>query len=140
MLAGPDADCSFWADILQPSSASVLATYTAGPYSGEPAITINSFGQGKAVYLGADLDPMSLARVFGALLESAGVKSSFDVPRGVEVCTRRSGAREWTFLLNHSGATQAVGLPGQYKDLLTGATHSGKIGLDAYEVRVLQSV
>ena len=140
LLAGPDADCSLWADILQPSSASVLATYTAGPYSGESAITMNSFGQGKAVYLGADLDPASLARVFAALLESAGLKSSFDVPRGVELCTRKSGAKEWTFLLNHTGATQAVTLPGQFKDLLTGATHSGKIGLDAYEVRVLQPI
>ncbi len=116
----------------------MLATYTAGPYSGEPAITMNSFGHGKAVYLGADLDPASLARVFAALLESVTIKSSFDVPRGVEVCTRKSGPKEWTFLLNHTGATQAVTVPGPFKDLLTGATHTGKVGLDAYEVRVLQ--
>jgi len=52
-LAGPDGECALWADLLQPSSASVLATYTE-PYAGEPAITINSFGKGKAIYLGAD--------------------------------------------------------------------------------------
>jgi beta-galactosidase len=140
LLAGPDAECAFWADVLQPSSATVLATYTAGTYSGDPAITINSFGKGNAVYLGADLDPASLARVFAVLLESGEIKSPFDVHGGVELCIRKSGASQWFFLLNHTAATQAVTIPGQFKDLLTGATHTGKVGLDAYDVRVLQPV
>ncbi len=140
LLAGPDAECALWADVLQPSSAAVLATYTGGPYSGDPAITVNSFGKGKAVYLGADLDSASLARVFAALLESGGIKSALDVPFGVELCVRKSGAAQWYFLLNHTAALQGVTLPFQFKDLLTGATHSGKIGLDAYDVRVLQPI
>ena len=101
---------------------------------------MNSFGKGKAVYLGADLDAASLGRVIALLLESGGIKSPFDVPRGVELCMRKSGAKQWFFLLNHTGASQGVALPGQFKDLLTGATHTGKIGLDGYEVRVLQAV
>ena len=139
-LAGPDGECALWADVLQPSSAAILATYSAGAYAGEPAITMNSFGKGKAVYLGADLDAASLGRVIALLLESGGIKSPFDVPRGVELCMRKSGAKQWFFLLNHTGASQGVALPGQFKDLLTGATHTGKIGLDGYEVRVLQAV
>ena len=139
-LAGPDGECALWADVLQPSSAAILATYTVGAYAGEPAITMNSFGKGKAVYLGADLDAASLGRVIALLLESGGIKSPFDVPRGVELCMRKSGAKQWFFLLNHTGASQGVALPGQFKDLLTGATHTGKIGLDGYEVRVLQAV
>lgn len=138
LLAGPDAECALWADILQPSSAAVLATYTGGAYADEPAITINSFGKGKAVYLGPDLDPASLARVLATLLETNGIKPPFDVPRGVELCVRKSRDRQWLFLLNHTTASQGVTLPGQFKDLLTGAAHTGKIGLDAYDVRVLQ--
>ena len=136
-LAGPDGECALWADVLQPSSASVLATYT-GPYDGEPAITINSFGKGKAIYLGADLDPASLARVLGALLETAGIKSSFGLPRGVEVSVRKSGERQWIFVLNHTAASQEISLPGQFKDQLTGAIHSGSTTLGPYDVLVLQ--
>jgi beta-galactosidase len=136
-LAGPDAECELWADLLQPDSASVLATYT-GPYAGEAAITINSFGKGKAIYLGADLDPASLARVLETLLGSAGIKSSFGVPRGVEMTVRTSGDRRWIFLLNHTQESQEVGLPGRFADLLTGTAHAGKALLGPYEALVLK--
>ncbi len=136
-LAGPDAQCELWADLLQPASASVLATYT-GPYAGEAAITINSFGKGKAIYLGADLDPASLARVLGTLLGTAGIKSSFGVPRGVEVTVRKSGDKQWIFLLNHTQESQEVSLPGRFADLLTGTAHAEKASLEPYDVLVLK--
>jgi beta-galactosidase len=136
-LAGPDAECELWADLLQPASASVLATYT-GPYAGEAAITVNSFGKGKAIYLGADLDPASLARVLGTLLGTAGIKSPFGVPRGVEITVRTSGDRRWIFLLNHTQESQEVGLPGRFADLLTGTAHAEKASLRPYDVLVLK--
>ena len=136
-LAAPDAECALWADLLQPASASVLATYT-GSYAGEAAITINSFGKGKAIYLGADLDPASLARVLGTLLGTAGIKSSFGVPRGVELTVRTSGDRRWIFLLNHTQESQEVSLPGRFADLLTGIVHAEKASLKPYDVLVLK--
>jgi beta-galactosidase len=136
-LAGPDGECAMWADRLQPSSASVLATYT-GPYAGDAAITINSFGKGKAVYVGADLDPASLGRVLAALLEPMGVSSMLKTPRGVEITRRKAGDKEWMFLLNHNAASQEVSLPGPLKDLLTGATHNEKTSVEPYGVMVLQ--
>jgi beta-galactosidase len=136
-LAAPDAECALWADLLQPASASVLATYT-GSYAGEAAITINSFGKGKAIYLGADLDPASLARVLGTLLGTAGIKSSFGVPRGVELTVRTLGDRRWIFLLNHTQESQEVSLPGRFADLLTGIVHAEKASLKPYDVLVLK--
>jgi beta-galactosidase len=136
-LAGPDAECELWADLLQPASASVLATYT-GPYAGEAAITVNSFGKGKAIYLGADLDPASLARVLGTLLGTAGIKSPFGAPRGVEITVRKSGGKQWVFLLNHTADSKEVTLPGRFDDLLTGTTIAEKVSLRPYDVLVLQ--
>jgi beta-galactosidase len=136
-LAGADGECRLWADTLQISSASVLATYT-GPYSGDPAITSNKFGKGQAVYVGADLDAASLARVLGSLLDTAGIQASFGLPPGVEMTTRKAGNRQWIFLLNHTPDSQEVTLPGQFKDLLTGATQSRSTSLKPYDVLVLQ--
>ncbi len=137
-LAGPDGTCALWADRLEPgSSATVLATYTS-PYAGDAAITMNSFGKGKAVYIGADLDPMSLGRVLATLVATAGSKSTFEIPRGVELTTRKSGSAQWIYVLNHTGAAQTITLPGRFKNVLSGGTLESKASIDPYGVLVLQ--
>jgi beta-galactosidase len=139
VLAGPDGECGIWADILQPSHAEVLGTYTSGSHVGRAAVTINSFGKGKAVYVGADLTSPSLSRVLQKLADLAGVKQLFQVPAGVELTVRRAGDKQWIFLLNHTSAPQGINVPRTFKDLLTGETLTQKVGLDAYGVRVLQT-
>jgi beta-galactosidase GanA len=57
----------------------------------------------------------------------------------VEITTRKTGDRQWIFVLNHSAKTQEASLPGRFMDLLTGTTHSGKIALKPYDVLVLQA-
>jgi beta-galactosidase len=139
-LAGPDGECALWADRLEPSSsATVLATYT-GAYTGDAAITMNSFGKGKAIYIGADLDPMNLGRVLATLVAMTGSKSTFEIPRGVELTNRKSGSTQWTFVLNHTSAAQSIALPGRYKNLLSGETLESKTNIDPYGVLVLQPV
>ena len=137
-FSGPDGQCGLWADVLSPSTATTLATYVDGRYPGDSAITINAFGKGKAVYLGADLDPLSLARVIGALLGIVSVKALFDVPQGVELAQRKAGSRQWIFVLNHTPASQRIALPGPFQDLLTGGTHNGATDLAPYDVLVLR--
>jgi len=139
MLAGPDGECGIWTDILQPSGAEVLASYTAGEHAGQAAVTMNNFGKGKAVYIGPDLDAASLSRVLRILSASAGVKQSFEVPPGIEVTVRKSGDKQWMFLLNHTSDSQSINIPGSFADLLTKKTYSGKIELSAYGVLVLQA-
>jgi len=137
-LAGPDGECGLWTDILQPTGAEVLASYTKGSHAGEAAITMNTVGSGKAVYIGADLDAASLARVLRTLSGLAGVKPPLEVPPGIELTVRRAGDKQWIFVLNHTSVSQSVSIPKTFTDLLTGGTHDGKVDVSGYGVRVLQ--
>jgi beta-galactosidase len=134
----PDGSCGLWADVLQHSSAEVLATYTNASYAGKAAITRNSFGKGKAIYIGADLDAASLARVLGTLAAAAGVQTPMAVPPGIEMTLRQSGGKRWMFLMNHKAEAQTVKLTKPGTDLLTGQARSGEIELSGYGVQVLQ--
>ena len=119
------------------SLALVLATYNP-PYAGDAAITMNSFGKGKAIYIGADLDPANLGRVLATLVAMSGSKSAFEIPRGVELTTRKSGSTQWTFILNHTATAQTITLPGRFKNVFSGGTFDSKTSVDPYGVLILQ--
>jgi beta-galactosidase len=144
ILAGDDAECALWADILQPETAQVLATYTAGAYASRAAITINRFGKGEAVYLGADLTGPGLSRVLQILAARTGVKLILTA-LGLEITLRQSSQdvsqnnrRQWLFILNHTAEPKSVDLPANFTDALSGATRSGKLTLKPYDVAVLR--
>jgi beta-galactosidase len=138
-FAGTDGECGLWADILQPAGAEVVGSYTAGEHAGKAAVTINTFGKGKAVYVGADLDAASLARVLRSITASAGVQPAIEVPAGVEMTVRKSGDKEWLFLLNNTSVEQTVTIARPFTDLLTKQALSGTVELSGYGVRVLQA-
>ncbi|MBX6358639.1 MAG: beta-galactosidase [Acidobacterium ailaaui] len=133
-----ESDCQLWYDVLAPEKAEVLATYTTGRYAGEAAVTSNSFGKGKAVYIGARLDPAGLGRLLNTLAASAGAKAELDASPGVEVTVRESGGKRWIYVLNHSANRQTLPLKRMYKEAITGETQSGQLVLEPYGVRVLQ--
>jgi beta-galactosidase len=136
-LVGPDGAVNLWADILKPEHAEVLGIYASGDYAGRPAMTTNSFGKGKAIYIGADLAPEALARVLRTLIAGVGIHSPVDAPTGVEVTVRQAEGKQWTFVLNHTGQPQTAKVPQAATDLLTRDSLRGEVELAAYGVRVL---
>ncbi|MBV8807225.1 MAG: beta-galactosidase trimerization domain-containing protein [Acidobacteriaceae bacterium] len=62
----------------RPSAYEVLATYTVGAYTGKVAITTHTFGKGKSIYLGANLDPPQLARALLMLMARAASRVLFN--------------------------------------------------------------
>ena len=137
-LTGPDADCRIWADILTPRGADVLATYTGGDHSGKAAITVNHYGQGKAIYIGAHLEAPDLARVLLTLMAMSGV-TPLKLPTGVEWTTRTAGGRSWTYLLNHTSTAQSAEISGNYRDAFDSSALTSPVSLEPYGVRVLVS-
>ena len=136
-LAGAEGHVERWADLLKPDGADVLATYTGSDYADKAAITMHRMGKGRAIYIGADLDAVSLGRVLAALAVEAGVPH-VEVPRGVERTRRRAGSIEWTFLLNHTAEEQRVVLGKTMHDVIGAQSVTDAIKLAPYGVSVLR--
>jgi beta-galactosidase len=126
--------------ILVPKGASVVATYTDDFYAGSPAVTVNSFGKGTAIYIGAKFDQASLRRIYGAVLGRLDLQPALDadIPAGVAVQRRSKDGQAFVFLQNFSVEPATLEIrSGEYKSLLTGITVDGSVQLPAGGSEVL---
>jgi beta-galactosidase len=127
-------------DILAPNTAEVIARYTRDYYAGEPAITLNRYGQGKAVYVGTFGDGALYEMLAGWLLNMANVQRMITAPPGVEVAERWLGNKRVLFVLNHTERPQEITLDGPYVNLLDGsALLQGTVVVAPRDVLVLQA-
>ena len=127
-------------DRVHPEGAKVLATYGSDFYAGEPAVTVNDFGSGKAYYLATLLDPDALSGFLAKLCADHFLTPPLpNTPPGVEVMPRVSPAGETLlYVLNHNAETLTVPLSdGSYTDLLTDRALSGEAALEGRGVLIL---
>ena len=133
-------NAAIWCDVLQPTSASVLAVYDHNFYAGTPVITVNSLGQGQVVYVGTFGDSALVQDVTDLAAKLAGVRRGLATPAGVEALVRRKGNdQSLLFLLNHTDAVQSVELEQPHRDLLSGEVLLGQVLLSPKQVMVLTS-
>ena len=134
--------CRLLCDRIRSEGADVLATYGSDFYAGEPAVTVNRFGEGQAYYLATMLDGDALTALLQKLCNDQGIKPPLpDVPAGVEVLPRVSPSGETLlYVLNHNAHPVSVPLTGgPFTDLLTGQTLSSTADLAGQGVRILST-
>ena len=117
----------------------VVGVHRGHYMDGQPAVTCRTVGKGKVWYVGTLPSGPDWKVLLEAILPEAGVRFRADLPRGVEVATRRGRGRELTFFMNHTGRPQVVNLARAAKDLLTGRGVSGQLELGPYAVAVLNN-
>ncbi len=134
---GVSGAASIWCEVLTPQSAEVVATYTQAYYAGQPAITINKIGQGKAIYVGTMGDANLAKTVVGWAVTLAGVEPLLESPADVEVTARWQDGRQVLFVLNHAAKAQRVALDGNYLDIISGERQSGPVTVAGKDVLIL---
>jgi beta-galactosidase len=126
-------------DILKPTSATVIARYRQDYYTDKPAITLNQFGAGRAIYVGALGDGPLYNVLAKWLLDANGVQNTFTTPSGVEVTRRIQGNKKLHFLLNHTASQQTVQLESHFTNLLSNDQLHGDVQLDPFGVLILDA-
>jgi beta-galactosidase len=110
VLEPQDRRAELFMELLQPEGARVLASYGHDNWGKYAAITENSFGKGKAVYLGCMTSAAYLKALLIKVLSEAGVKEA--APESEYPIVIRKGlnqqGNEITYYLNYSGEDKWV--------------------------------
>lgn len=126
-----------WCDIIEPRGCGVLATFSKDFYAGRPAVTVNTFGIGRAIYLATMCEPPFYLDLADWLRELLGLTPLLKVPSGVEVSLREKDDLRVYFLLNHQHSPIRLNFYKPMHDFLTGGTVSGSYDLPPHGVLVL---
>jgi beta-galactosidase len=132
-----------WAELLstKDSGTEVLMHYgkSNGWLDGQPAAITRKVGNGRITYIGAWLDPKTMAQAAKWMTSDSGVKPAFGaVPDGIEVSARYGTHKTVFILINFSGVPQTIGLPTPMEDLLQGGS-TQSVKLAKYGVAVLSA-
>ena len=126
-----------WCDIIEPKDCQVLAVYSKGFYASRPAMTMNNFGLGKAIYIGTMSHQHFYNDFVGWLRQMCNLHPLLKVPENVEVCMRQKEGTRVYFLLNHQNSPVRIQFYKPMHDFLTGNTFSGNYDLPPHGVLVL---
>jgi beta-galactosidase len=128
-----------WCDIIETQSAETAAAYSYDFYKGTPAVTVNSFGKGKTLYIGTmGKDGLERDLIRWAAAE-AGIKCDFTAGEGIEVRPRTGENATYYFILNHSPSAARIAIPREMADEITGRKIAGIETIPPYGVLILKS-
>lgn len=126
-----------WCDIIEPKECQVLAAYAKDFYAGKPAMTMNTFGLGKAIYIGTMSHQHFYHDLVTWLRQMVGMSPLLKVPETVEVSMRQREDSRVYFLLNHHQSPVRIQFYKPMHDFLTGNNITGNYDLPPHGVLVL---
>ncbi|NMM95600.1 beta-galactosidase [Bifidobacterium sp. DSM 109960] len=135
-----DAKGEIVASIIHREGAERLASYGGNEfYAGHSALTVNTYGKGKAYFVGTPLDETGMSAFMAPIIQQLGLKS-FDTPEDVSLSIRHAddGTR-YAFLINQSANGKQLYLSelDGGKELLGDSVVDGVISLKPYGVDVI---
>lgn len=120
-------------EVLEPSTAQVLARFT-NTGNPSPAITVNRYGKGRAIYLATAAQPEFIQPLIRSLYPSVGITPGPVTPDGVSA--RIVDGR--TLYVNTTAKPAKVTINGRRTDALTGRTATGTVDLEPYGVALMR--
>ena len=126
-----------WCDVIEAKGCQVLCTFAKDFYAGRPAVTINEYGQGRAIYIGTISTQPFYHDLIVWLRQLVGLFPLLKVPDTVEVSMRQADGRKIYFLLNHQHTPVRLSFYKPMHDFLTGKVVTGNLDLPPHGVLVL---
>src|SRR5450755_3457975 len=109
-------------EVLEPSTATVVARFTNTP-DHSPAVTVNKFGKGNAIYLATESSSSSIEPLMNYLYKIAGIQPGPKTPEGVYA--RVVDGR--TLFVNTSGEQKSIPIPSARKGIISNRVFEGTV-------------
>jgi beta-galactosidase len=123
--------------VVEAKGCQIVATYAKDFYAGRPAVTVNDFGKGRAVYIGTVSHQPFYLDLMAWLRGMAGIHPLLKVPDTVEVSLREGNGKKVFFLLNHQASPVRITFYKPAHDFLSGRTFTGNYDIPPHGVLVL---
>ena len=138
MKDGNKAIVKDYCELIKLTGAEVLGTYESDFYAGMPAVTVHSYGNGKAYYIGARMEEEDLIKFFTPIWSECGIKEK-ELPEGVEYLTRTAeDGSTFDFYVNYNAMPVTVQLSKDGTNLLNGEAVSGKVEILPFNAVVVK--
>jgi len=128
-------------DLIRVESAEVLGFYGEDFYNGRPALTMNEFGRGSALFIGADVEDRFHTGLYRALAGMLDLPSATGgtLPEGVGARIRTDGSTDYLFVLNFTNMRKTVRMAGgPWKSALNGKLPRSRVSLGPFGFEVME--
>ena len=137
LVGGQDYSCGFMCDVIHLTGAKSLGVYAEDFYAGTPCICENSFGAGRAIYIGTKLEAGGVDAVLDYAVQGTDVAPVLAAPAGVEICLREGEKHGLLFLVNNTTDSRTVAIPSGWEALAGEAPENGVLILSGKGSAVL---
>jgi beta-galactosidase len=120
-------------EVLEPSTAEVMARFTDLEDT-PPAITVNRFGKGRAVYVATPAQPQIMRPLLRRLYAEAGIEPGPKTPDGVYARVVEGRV----LYVNTNNAATEVAIDGAMKGVLSGKRFDGTLRLEPRSADLLE--
>jgi len=120
-------------EVLEPSTATVVAHFT-NTSDHAPAVTINKFGKGNAIYLATESNSTAIGPLMNYLYKVAGIQAGPKTPEGVYA--RIVDGR--TLYVNTTEEEKDVAVGVKAHGVLSHKSYNGKMELGPYQVDLVE--
>lgn len=121
-------------DIIDAKSAKVLGQITSLDKD-YPAMTLNKFGKGQAIYVGLPAKGEVLGSLLDDLIDELGIKKGPDVPSGI--MARQIDEKHYLYL-NVSAETKEIKMGSKSKSILFDKEYNGNFTIAPYEPEFIE--
>jgi beta-galactosidase len=120
-------------EVLEPKTAKPMALFTNTPEK-SPAITVNNYGKGRAIYVAVPAQMAALAPLVRSLYPALAIEKGPETPSGVYA--RVVAGR--TLYVNTTGEEKAVNIRGSKRGIISGTSYEGVIRLRPYDADLVE--